>query len=677
MYDRDWIDTDGDRFIITFAYNPTLVEAIKAIPGRRYNPVGPKGPYWTVPGTSVGYMARVGKQFQFGVTDRAIKFGQSMRALLEMSTASDAEFNVEGLGGTLHPYQQAGVQYAVTAKRCFIADEMGLGKTMQAIGVAQYAKAFPMLVVCPATIKIKWQREIQTWLPGKTAVIAESSDFPKGDVVIINWDIIERHTTRPPRTGNKKKDRRSEWAISDQVKERGFRIVVFDESHYAKNLDAKRTKAAIALARNVEYRLCLSGTPLKNRPKEYISQLMLLDQLQEFGGFWGYAKRYCAAHEKYLRNKKYWDINGYAHLDELNQRLRAKCYIRRLKKDVKQELPPKTRTTVPVELSNREEYEEAAQYLIEYLETHNPEKVTGALRAEQLTKLEVLKQVAVRGKMKAVVQWIEEFLESGEKLVVFAHHHDVVNEISEYFQAPKVMGGMDAKKKQIAQDKFQTDKDCQLIVCSAAAREGIDLFAASNVAFVELWWTPADHDQAEDRCHREGQVWPVTAWYLIAEKTIDEDLMVTLDTKRGVVDAGTDGKGDISESVIETLINRLTSQGYDLQVSQDVANSAVPKSTAAKFAKPQELPESFEARRTLAEAQLLFLYARQTEDEQISHSTKNLNATGFNAIDAGFGSDLAVQLRNANRLTVKQLLKAEQLLKKYKRQLSYMEKNNA
>lgn len=434
-----------------------------------------------------------------------------------------------------------------------IADEPGLGKTCQSLAVCQAAQSFPVVVVCPASLKVNWYREACKWLPGKRVTIWESRGGWNGDVVIINYDVLLKNV--------------------DRLKALHPKAVIFDEAHYLKTRKAQRTQAARDLAMVAEIRLALTGTPVLNRPQELIMQLELLDRLEEFGGYWRFVRRYCDAY----RNAYGVNAAGAANLEELNQRLRATCFIRRNKVDVLKELPPKQRSLVTLALSNREEYQRAEEDLIAWLrgevlkqdqglfdsdaarQARADEAAEKARRAEQLVRIEALKKLAARGKMDGVTAWIEDFLQSGEKIVVFANHVDIVQELGRRFNAPIIYGGTELSARQAAVDRFQKDPDCKVIVLNIqAGGVGLTLTAASNVAFVELGWNPAVHDQAEDRCHRIGQEDQVTAWYLLAEKTIDEDIMELIDKKRVVVTAATDGKAPAATAGIQgELIARL------------------------------------------------------------------------------------------------------------------------
>ena len=561
--------TTQSDFLVKFAYDPTLVNAVKELPGRRFDSAGKQ---WIIPSRpeAVETLLKFAAKHDFDYADKVLarchEVVEACAQKVEASRAHEADLNVDGLGGTLRPFQQAGVAYALQAKRTFIADEMGLGKTVEALATIQAANAYPALIVCPASLKLNWKREVEKWLPGHTVIVLNgskaNSDVDKAEIVVINYDILKKHL--------------------EVLQARQFKAVVFDESHFAKNHRAQRSQACKELAKGAEYRLALTGTPILNRPQELLSQLGILGRLDDLGGFWHFAKRYCNAHQ----NRFGWDFSGATHLDELNEKMRATCFIRRLKADVLQELPTKQRADVVVELDNRPEYNRAEANVIAWLReraTENrefqasiadlpeaeqkrlrDERANGAAerarRAEQLVRIETLKQVAARGKLAAIKEWTESFLESN-KLVLFATHVEIQHELLAAFpEAARILGEDDTQTRQADVDRFQNDPECKLIICSLrAGGVGITLTAASNVAFAELGWTPAEHDQAEDRTHRIGQASQVTAWYLLAADTIDEQINELIARKRQVVDAATNGTAaSASASILSELISQLT-----------------------------------------------------------------------------------------------------------------------
>lgn len=495
---------------------------------------------------------------EFELTDDAAGWVESKRERAmknrQTSQAGDSDFKADyssGSGYQLYPFQRAGVEYATENERILLTDEMGLGKTVQALVTLEEKDAFPAVVVCPASLKQNWRKEANEWVPGRDVRVLEgttASELGDADVYIMNYAMLSRGG--------------DEWLNAfDEVNLEG---IVLDESHYVKNKDAQRSEAAQALAANVPVRLLLTGTPILNRPKELVHQLRVLDRLGEFGGFWDFVKRYCDAHKTYIPGRgRVWDMTGASNTEELNRRLRESCMVRRRKEDVLDELPPKTDAIVPLE-TNRSKYNEA---LVEFREWKR-EATESELQAEAMVRLEKLKQAAVDGKLDQAVGWIEDFIENGEKLVVFAIHEDVIQRLKDEFpNAALIVEGQGQDEREAEKERFQEEEDCRLLIGAMGAHAGASpaglghtLTAASNVAFVELGWTPAHHDQCIDRTHRIGQDEPVTAWYLLGDDTIDEEIMDVLEGKREVVETATDG-GTVEKSNVATEVAERLGEG--------------------------------------------------------------------------------------------------------------------
>jgi SWI/SNF-related matrix-associated actin-dependent regulator 1 of chromatin subfamily A len=463
--------------------------------------------------------------------------------LVALSSATDAALEVPGLGGELKPFQRAGVAYLLEQRRAFLADEQGLGKTIEALATLESDQAYPAIVVCPASLKLNWMREIERWLPGRSAqtLTGKGGDapIPPADITVANYDIL---AARAP-------------ALAALVP----RALVLDESHYCKNAAAKRTQAVGRLAMSVPSDglvLALTGTPVMNRPPELISQLRIIGRLADFGSGAQFGRRFKGTD---------------AHV-RLHWHLRSHCFVRRLKVDVLPQLPAKTRTVVPVELDNEPEYRLAETDVIAWLRSRPLDlseldaKVAAALRAERLVRLNALKMLAARGKLHAALTWIHDFCSSGERLVVFARHREIQRAVIERFpHALHILGEDTHAARDASLSAFQAadSSENQLIVCSIeVAGQGLTLTQASNVAFLELDWTPAKHDQAEDRCHRIGQQDAVNAWYLLAAGTIDETMATLLERKRAIIGAVTDGREEDDEGIVDALARELTGKPY-------------------------------------------------------------------------------------------------------------------
>jgi SNF2 family DNA or RNA helicase len=334
--------------VIKFLYDPEIIVEVKKLPQRTWDM---KKKHWTAPIT-IGVLELADK-YKFDVEDsvreKIIELTKKSTELLVQSTSTDAEISIPTLNGTLMPYQKAGVAYAGSVGRCLIADQMGLGKTVEAIASLEYRDAFPAIIVCPASLKENWKREINKWLPHRSVnILSGKGNIANVDVNIVNYDIIGRFVEPIM-----------------HLKPMGL---VLDESHYVKTSKTKRTEAVRDIAKKVPQSgtvLLLSGTPVTNRPEELVSQLEILGMLSRFGGKWAFLKRYTNAYH----NGFGWDTKGASNLNELNMKLRQNCYIRRTKDEVLKELPAKTRNVVHVEPSGKgyAEYRKAEGDLLAFL----------------------------------------------------------------------------------------------------------------------------------------------------------------------------------------------------------------------------------------------------------------------------------------------------------------------
>ena len=462
---------------------------------------------------------------------------QRIKKLTVMSDKADTTFDIEhfGNGKKMRAFQRAGVEFVDEADgKALIADQMGLGKTIQALAYLQLHEDLrPAIIVAPASLKNNWKQEAERWLETDDTIYICSGRKPeetieeveKHSIVIINYDILPS------------------W-VDALTKEMRPQIIIYDESHNLKNSASKRTQAAATLSSRIPQRLLLTGTPVLNRPNELWTQLNIIDP-ERYDNFFRFASTYCNA----TYNGYGWDFSGASNIEQLAEELRG-IMIRRTKDQVLKELPEKTRSLVTIDVSNRREYNRVESKFLDWLEEEKgKEAADRASKVEQITKIEYLKQVAAKGKIHESINWIKDFLHSGEKLVVFATHKEVIDKLFKAFDrvAVKIDGSVPVDKRQDIVEQFQTDPKIRLFIGNIqAAGVGLTLTAASNVAFLELGWTPALHDQAEDRCHRIGQKDAVNVYYLLAEETIDEKIAELLESKREVVDAVMSDKKVIS-----------------------------------------------------------------------------------------------------------------------------------
>ena len=572
------VTLEEDRFVVRMSYSPETVKTIRTLPGAHWNP---QRKVWRIPASTAvarGLVKLLSAGGEWRASDEAYA---RVKALLlrgeERRATSNAQTD-EGSPHTLpdgHPlvrrlraFQRAGVAYALAAKRCLIADEMGLGKTVQAIATVELAGAYPCIVVCPASLKLNWVREWSMWAEGRRVVVVDSGRADIGgawhsldppDVVVINYDLLRKVASTLGRDSRGLPRWSETFPVVEELLSGHPRSVILDESHYVKSGKAKRTKAAVALCDGIEYRLALTGTPVLNRPIELVPQLRALGTFREtFGNLATFTVRYCDPRETPWGTK----YDGATNLGELHDRLRESGFVRRLKVDVLEELPEKQRAVLPLPMqpAAMREYREAEADLLEWLRRREgADAAERASYAEALVRMEKLKQLAVRGKLPAALDWIAEFLDSGEKLVVFATHRETVEAVRARFPSVcrTITGETPLTERAESVELFQDrGGPVRLLACNIkAAGVGLTMTAASNVAFLELGWTPAEHDQAEDRVHRIGQRDSVTAWYLLAGGTVDVEIARLLDEKRAVVDQTVDGRmaGTAGASIADDL----------------------------------------------------------------------------------------------------------------------------
>lgn len=562
---------DGGWIYLGFAYDPVKVRSVKSLPGVTWHA---KTMAWRVPLTAIRdaiiWADKFGEDVPDELRTKADAIAREQDRRTEESRSTDADIDVAGLVGDLLPYQRAGIAYALNARRCFIADDMGLGKTIQAIATVkathnETGNAYPCVVVCPPTLVLNWAKEINKWVPGDiTATVTNRKDFPSIDEIGYQWLIVGYSNI-------------SHW----QKQLAGHASYIFDESHYAKTPTAQRTKSAIKIAKSASKDgvvLCLTGTPITNKPAEYASQLDILGELNKFGGLWGFYRRYCGAFRDRFGQ---WHIDGATNLEELNKTLRATCYIRRTKDQVLLELPDVRHAPVYIEMDAKStaEYNKAKDDIVQYVmerarelakelgEPVGSNAVRAKMRAESnehLVRISVLRRIAAKAKIKAVEEYVESLIESGEKVVIAGHHRDVVSELANKYGGRKIQGGMDVTEIEKIKQEFQelTVEDAPAIVLSIqAAKTGHTLTAASNVIFIELPWTPADVDQTYSRCHRLGQKNAVTATYFLAQNTIDEEMFALIQEKREIVNAAIEGitldarEESVAQQVFMNLFN--------------------------------------------------------------------------------------------------------------------------
>ena len=396
---------------------------------------------------------------------------------------------------------------------------MGLGKSCQAIGVINQDPSIrKIIIVCPASVRIPWRREMERWLDRSLSIgvigvdKGSSHDLFSKNVVIINYDRLTRFTR--------------------ELSACAFDLCVLDECHYIKSLGAKRTQAALGI--RARRRIALSGTPILNRPIEIYPVLSWLSPREWPTNQWfQFAQRYCGAHH----NGFGWDLSGASNLSELSHRLRSTVMIRRTKAQVLPQLPPKLRTVV--ELYPDTEMKRLLKRELKTFETRFLRVDHDSINYDDLA---VVRHETALAKVPLVIEYAAEILDGGvRKIVIFAHHRDVIAQLAEglsKFKPVTLTGATGPQARQESIDAFQDDLSVRLFIGNIqAAGTGITLTVSSCCIFAELSWVPAELSQAEDRLHRIGASDSVIAQYLVLEGSLDAMMVRVLLKKQRILDA--------------------------------------------------------------------------------------------------------------------------------------------
>lgn len=499
---------------------------------------------------------------------------QAKQDRVAASRATDAEIDIpcpEGL--SFKPYQRAGVAFCLEAFQKFsgalLADDMGLGKTVQAIGIINCEpKIQRTLIICPNSLKLNWHRELRRWLARPLSVgIADSKCFPSTDIVILNYESAYKF----------EKSLTFYWDL-----------LICDEAHRIKNPKTRTTKSILGYrptrdelkagmepSSGIPTRrfLPMTGTPIQNRPMEIFSLLNRIDPKRWKSRF-EFGRRYCGGHPKFGG----WDFSGASHTTELQQELRSTFMIRRLKSDVLKELPPKQRQVIVLpsdgleNLINEErKIDERWQAKLASIRSQNKNPQDYSEAVAQLTGSEIQGQAfkiaheVALAKVPLVTEHVLEALDEGGKIVLFAHHLDVISAYVKAFKEyrpVRITGEDSIVTRQQSVDTFQRDDKCRIVVAGIqAAKEGLTLTASAHVIFGEIDWVPGTMCQCEDRCHRIGQAGSVLVQHLLLEGSVDIAKVQALVRKQEIIEGALDRRGENEQvSAGRKIVSRETIQ---------------------------------------------------------------------------------------------------------------------
>jgi SWI/SNF-related matrix-associated actin-dependent regulator 1 of chromatin subfamily A len=645
--------TKDDRFVARTSYDE---RTLPKQAGFRWDPA--EKCWWTTDSSK----AQALRDFADEETAETLaRLAEIAQVSLEASRATDADIDIPAPEGKKYmPFQRAGIAYALSHPAALIADEMGLGKTIQAIGVINADESLKsILIVCPLLVKLNWRDEISKWLTRDLRVgMADTKTWSNAEIVIIHPDALT--------------------ARAEDLRSKEWDLIVVDEAHYFKNPKSQRSQALFGHGKmkppvQARRKLCLTGTPIPNRPIEMFSLLSWLDS-GSWNNWAAYARRYCAGKSTGWG----WDVSGASNLEELQQKLRASLMVRRLKVDVLTELPPKRRQvivldaeTIPggTQIIQRERqaleaYEDsrvAAEIAMELAETPEAyEEAVANLQERSSSQINILTQLrheTALAKAPTVIEHVKSLLDDGTpKLTLWAHHKDVVSLLEDglkEYGVVKITGDVKSADREKAVFDFQNDPKVRVFLGSiTAAGVGITLTEATVAVFAELDWVPGNITQAEDRIHRIGQVESVLIQHIVLDESIDAKLAKTIVKK---------------QEIAEQALDRET-EGSNVYTLPDAIKLPEPTPTAKKKNKgakshtdtnPVEYPVLPDEEIAELQGKIRLLAALDGDRAQ------EINAMGFSKFDSGMGHALA----EAEHWTPKMCAIAQKLTHKYRRQV--------
>lgn len=439
-------------------------------------------------------------------------------------------------------HQKTAIEKLLANDKFILADDMGLGKTTSAVIASLESGAKKILIVCPASLKINWKREIENYSDRKSLIVEGRKWGSTFDFYIINYDIIKNyHTT------DKSED-------SDDYKllvNEKFDLAIVDEAHYISNAAANRTRLLNDVLDTIPKVWLLTGTPMTSRPINYFNLLKIVDSPLTLN-WQSYVRRYCKGYQFNVGNRKVWNTSGASNLDELRDRTKN-LVLRRMKTDIL-DLPEKIVTPVFVELESKMYNEE----LEEFTRITNDKKDSETITVT-INRLMKIRQLISYEKIPYTCEIIDRCLEQGKKVIILTNFTMTLDMLHEKYKKNSVTldGRMSKDKRQENVDRFQTDDKIKIFIGNIkAAGVGITLTAAEVVIMNDLSFVPADHSQGEDRAYRYGQKNSVLVYYPIFENTVEMIMYNILQKKKGVIDQVM-GDGEYSESFSKDLLKHL------------------------------------------------------------------------------------------------------------------------
>ena len=457
----------------------------------------------------------------------------------------------------LRDYQAEGVAYGMEKLHYINGDSPGLGKSFQSIATIYALNAWPALIICPASLRRNWQLEWEKFVGIKAMILNDSvkktwpTFYEMGmcKVFIVNYESLKKFFVQDIVKNEKGKFKLSNVTFNSNINI--FNSIAIDEIHKVRDPTTIMSKLVRGICAKKRVVIGLTGTPIVNKPKDLVAQLLAIGQLEAVAGnYKHFMNRYCGGMAG----------AGATNLEELNYKLKTTCFFQRLKKDVLKDLPDKVHQIVYCDITTRDEYNKASTDLANYLKENKDKtdaEVAKSMRGEVMVKIGILKQISARGKMNEVSEYIEEIVDADEKVGVFLHHKEIANFVKEKFPSTLLYTGSQSdEEKNKAVHDFQKCKKCDIrfenhvncdhehvpsnnkiiALSTKAGGVGLTLTAASRMAVIELPWHPADCEQIESRFHRMSQKNSVQCTYFLGKDTIDEHIYDIIEKKRAIAD---------------------------------------------------------------------------------------------------------------------------------------------
>lgn len=517
-----FINLRDDKLVITFKYDPRVLDAIRQISGRKFDP---DFKHWTVPADNVLEVLELLTPAGFTATQPVKTLAEQLNARLAQSQALKAEPTLCLSPLPLYDFQRIGASFMVGMGSCLLADVPGLGKTIQTIAALEdMEKDANILVLCPASLKYGWQQEIKKWTNDQVVVI----DGKKIDR-LVQW-----------KTPAKWKVANYELLLRDleEMQLIPWSAIVCDEATRISNSYAKSVRKLKTL--RARRRLALTGTPISNSPKDIYS---IIDWISPgfLGSFYQFTQNYCVMNPRYPNQ-----VMGYKNIKQLSDKINH-LILRRTKEEVLKDFPAKTVTNVEFELSleERQFYVGLRTMIVQELERlEDVDKSTLALAPVKMLRLKqatdhpaLISNLKQSSKLEVLKELLIPIMESGEKALIFTQFAEMAkilySELALY-QPKLIYGDIASEDRARAVDEFTKNPANKVMIMTEAGAYGLNLQAASYVVHYDAPWSIAKLMQREDRAHRIGQKKPVTVYNLIARNTVDEYVAKILHKKQKI-----------------------------------------------------------------------------------------------------------------------------------------------